>query len=231
MRHTLRCVDEDFCSGGVRGGDDFFQRVSNTQHVGGVNHTDEFRALKGVVKRLHVEGEVLGDGNITQLNASLLGEHLPRDDVGVVFHLGQDNGVAFCEVGSPPRVGDKVDAFCRTAGDDDLVRIEALLEFTPTGLVAFGRFPRQGVNRSVDVGVGLGVIIVHGVKNNLRLLGGRSVVKVDERVAVYLALKDGKLISECHVLTSSIRIQDAPSIGFAFHRQGLGAQGLRNRPA
>ena len=149
----------------------------------------------------------------------------------MVFHLGQDNGVPLHEVRPSPRMSDEVDTLRRAACDDDLVRIEALLEFTSAGFVAFGRLPCKGVNRSVNVGVGLGVVIVHGVEDNLRLLGGRSVVEIDERVAVHLTLKDGKLISDCHVLTSSIRIQDAPSVEYAFHRRGLGAQGLRTRLA
>ena len=187
-RHTLSRIDEDFCSSSVGGGDDFLQWIADAQHVGGVDHTDESCALEGMMERLHVEREVLGDGHITQLNTPFLSEHLPRHDVGVVLHLRQNDGVALDEVGPTPSMSNEVDAFCCAAGDDDLVCVEALLEFASAGFVAFGRLSGQGVDGSVDVGVGLGVVIVHGVEDHLWLLGGRSVVEVDERVAVHFAL-------------------------------------------
>ena len=92
-------------------------------------------------------------------------------------------------------MGDEVDALGGTAGDDDLVRIETLLEFTAARFVPLGRFSSKGVDGSVDVRVGLGVIIVHRIKNDLRFLRGRSVVEVNEWMAVDLALEDGKLVS------------------------------------
>ena len=113
----------------------------------------------------------------------------------MVFHFGQNDGVSFGQVCSTPCMGDEVDALGGAAGDDDLIRIETLLEFTAAGFVPLGRFSSKGVDGSVDVGVGLGVVIVHRIENDLRFLRGRGVVKINEWMAVDLALEDGKLVS------------------------------------
>ena len=202
MRHALSRINEDLRTGRMRGSDDLLERVSYAQNVGCVDHTDEFCALQGVVEGIHVEREMLGDGHIAKFNASLLGQHLPGNNVGVVLHFRQNDGVAFLEVCTAPRMSDEVDGLGGSAGDDDLVRIEALLEFAAAGLVPLGGFTCEGVNRTVDIGVGLRVVMVHRIEHDLRLLRGGSVVEVHERVAVDLSLQNGKLVSQRHELTS-----------------------------
>ena len=65
---------------------------------------------------------VVGDRDELEVAVALLDEELPRDEVGVVLHLGQDDGVAAIDVPPAPRVGDEVDRLGRVAGEDDLVR-------------------------------------------------------------------------------------------------------------
>ena len=173
-------------------------------------------------ERLHVEREIGHHGHITQLNAALFGQHLPRDDVRVMFHFRENDGVAFVEVGSSPSVGHEVDGFGGAAGDDHLVRVEALLEFGAAGFVAFRRFPGEGVNGPVNVGVGFRIVGVHRIDNDLWFLRGGGVVEVDQPVAVDLALQNGKLFTKGHALTASIRIPGEPLTEFASHPQGNG---------
>ena len=152
--------------------------------------------------RLHVKGEVMHHGHVAKFHASLLSQHLPGHDVGVMFHLGQHHGVALGEVRPTPSMGHEVDGFGGAAGDDDPLGVEALLEFGTAGLVAFGGLPSQGVDGSVNVGVGLRIVPVHRIQNDLRLLRGGCVVEVDQRVAVDLALKNRELVSKRHAITS-----------------------------
>ena len=134
----------------------------------------------------------------------------------MVFHFRQDNGVSFLQVRTAPAVGDEVDAFRGAAGDDDPFGVVAFFQLGSAGFVALCCFTGQRVNRTVNVGIGMGVIGAHGVEDNLRLLGGGSVVEVDQRVAVDLALQNGELVANVQTLTSSIRTPNAPSSGFAF---------------
>ena len=110
-------------------------------------------------------------GNVAQFNASLFSQHLPRNDVRVVLHLGENDGVAFLQIGSSPSMSDEVDGFGRAAGDDRLFGVEPLLEFGAAGFVALGRLTGEGVNRTVDVGVGLRIVGVHRIDDDLAVSG------------------------------------------------------------
>ena len=118
-----------------------------------MDHAHQFCAVERVGKGLHVQREVLGYRDVAKLDAALLGQHLPRNDVGMVFHFGENDGVPFLQVGSAPSVGDKVDRFGGAAGDDGTRGVEPFLEFRSARLVAFGGLACERVNRSVDVGV------------------------------------------------------------------------------
>ena len=73
----------------------------------------------------HVEAQdaVVGDRDELEVAVLLLDEELPRNEVGVVLHLGQDDRVAPADVPAAPRVGDEVDRLGGVAGEDDLVAV------------------------------------------------------------------------------------------------------------
>ena len=58
------------------------------------------------------------DAEPAQLDAGLLGQHEPGDDVGVVLHLGEHDGVAGAEVGLAPGLGHQVQALGDVLGED-----------------------------------------------------------------------------------------------------------------
>src|SRR5207245_2186390 len=51
----------------------------------------------------------------------------------------------------------------------------------------------QGMDAAVNVGVDLRVVAGEGLDHRLRLLRGRGVVEIDERLAVHLLAEDGKI--------------------------------------
>ena len=90
---------------------------------------------------VHVEQAVVGDADPVDLGARALGEELPRDDVGVVLHLGEHDPVAGADVGGAPGVGDEVDRLGRVANEDDLAtigRAEMVGDGCPSALVRGG---------------------------------------------------------------------------------------------
>ena len=52
-----------------------------------------------------------------------VGEELPGNDVRMVFHLGEDDLIAFADECITPGIGDEVDGFGRIAGKDDVLCI------------------------------------------------------------------------------------------------------------
>ena len=74
------------------------------------------------VEPVEREGAVVEDRDEAEPGAGAFGEELPRDEVGVVLHLGEQDHVAGPEEFSAPGVRDEVDALGGAAGEDDLVR-------------------------------------------------------------------------------------------------------------
>ena len=116
---------------------------------------------------------VVGDRDELQVAVLLLDEELPRDEVGVVLHLGEDDGVAAADVAPTPRVRHEVDGLGRVAGEHDLVavgRVDEPGDDRPCPLVRGRRPLADGVDPAVDVGVVLAVVGVDRVDDDLGLL-------------------------------------------------------------
>ena len=77
------------------------ERVECPEHVGHAGDADQFDPVEQPVEVVEVEPAVVVDRYPAKVDAALFGQHLPRDDVGVVLHLGQHDGVAGVQVGRP----------------------------------------------------------------------------------------------------------------------------------
>ena len=137
-------------------------------------------------------------GNDPQHGALLLGDHLPRHDVGVMFERREDDLVARLQELPAVGLGDEIDAFGRSADEDDFLRrrgSEECLHLLPRLLEGVRRPGRQGVGPAMDVRVVLGVEARHGVDHALRLLRRRGVVEPGQRMPVNLLVQGGKLFA------------------------------------
>ena len=126
---------------------------------------------------VEAEDAVVGDRDELEVAVALLDEELPRDEVGVVLHLGQDDRVAAVDVLPAPRVGDEVDRLGRVAGEDDLVGVGGVDEpgdLRAGPLVLGRRLLADRVDPAVDVGVVLAVVGVDRVDHDLRLLAAST---------------------------------------------------------
>mmetsp|Transcript_136 Transcript_136/g.304 ORF Transcript_136/g.304 Transcript_136/m.304 type:complete len:387 (-) Transcript_136:213-1373(-) len=136
------------------------------------------------------------------LRTQALGEHLPRDDVAVVLHGGDDDlrgtGAVFGHqeaVAQGPR--EKVEALRRAAREHDLLAARGAdqLGHGVAGiLVGRGRGLAEEVGSAVDVGVHRVVIPAEGVDDLARFLGRRGAVQVYQRFVVsHRPGEDGEL--------------------------------------
>ena len=91
-----------------------------------------------------------------QFDAALRLKHVPRDEVRVVLHLGQDDKVTGFEVRTRPCVSDQVDRFSGIARVNDLSsmrRIDELRDLLTRSFVQRGRLFGKGVHAAVNIGV------------------------------------------------------------------------------
>ena len=95
LRRGLRGVDDDDRAHLVGPPGHLGDRVDGAEHVGHPGERDDLGALgEQLVDVREVEVAVVGQPEPAQRRAGALGEQLPRDDVGVVLHLGDDDLVA-----------------------------------------------------------------------------------------------------------------------------------------
>ena len=103
------------------------------------------------------------------------------------------------EVLAPVGLRHQVDAFRRAAHIDDFARLGGVqepLQLDARILVSLRGALAEQVNAPVDVGVILRVIVQQGVDDRLRLLAGRRVIKINQRLAMHLLLEDGKVLAD-----------------------------------
>ena len=146
------------------------------------------QAEKGVV----VDLARVADRDDAEARAFLLAEHLPRDNVGVVFHRGDHDLVALSDGRPPKRARHQVNPFRAASREDNLGVIFGAHEGgqrVPRRFVRIRRLLTQKVHTPVDVRVFLLVVRAEPVDHCLRLLRRRGVVEVDERTSVHLLVQ------------------------------------------
>ena len=156
MGGGLGGIDHDERAGLFRGGGHFGDRVDGAEGVGNPGEGEDFGALaeergEGVL----IKRAVVVAGNHLEGRAGPLAEHLPRDDVRVVFQGGNEDFVAFSDAaGETEDVGDEVDAVGGAGGEDDLVRgggVELVGDGLPGIFKGLGGEAGEVVGAAVDV--------------------------------------------------------------------------------
>ena len=143
-------------------------RVDGAEDVGHVDERHDLGALgDDPVEVGQVEAAVVGEREPPQRRAGALGDQLPRHDVGVVLHLGDDDLVARAETaaGTGPRddVGDEVERLGGVLGEHHLGAVGGVDErghLVAGALVERGGLLGQDVDAAVHVGVVPRVVVV-----------------------------------------------------------------------
>ena len=199
VRYALRAVDQDERAGRVRGVGHPADGIDRAEDVGHLRHADDLGPVEHPRHRLEIEEAVVGDGPRHDLRTGRLRHQLPRDQVGVVLHLGDDDLVARLQVRAPPRVRDQVERLRRRAREHDLAlpgRTDERGDLRARAFVQLSRLFGQRVHAAVHVRVVMLVEVDEAVDHAPRLLRRGRVVQPDERlVAVHAALEDREVLA------------------------------------
>ena len=192
VRHRLCAVHQHGDAVCVRFPYDFPHRVHRSECVGDVRHGYEFCLFRDeLVQLVHLQHTVRIERNDLQADVPILLLQLPRDNVGVVLHLRDDDLVTVLALASAEGGDHQVDGFGRAAGEDDLAGIFRVDEL-PHGLagrfVGFCRLLAQEMHAAMDVRVVVQIVLADLLHHAERFLGRRRIVHVDKRFAVYLFL-------------------------------------------
>ena len=200
MGQGLGAVHEGDRSGGACCGAELGDGVDGAEGVRSVDDADHFGlvALQFPGEVFKVEGAILPHVYRHQLSAFLFAHHLPRDDVGVVLHLGHQHGVSGAEVGAAPGLGDEVDPVRGAGCEDDFfggLAANVVRDFPPGTFIGFRGQLGQMVCSAVDVGVVVREVFALSLDDGQRLLGTGGIVEVDQRLAVDAPVEDRKVAS------------------------------------
>jgi hypothetical protein len=154
-----------------------------------VRDREQLRALAQLAGELIApQPAIVVDVDHRDLRPDLGRELLPRNEVGVMLEDGRHDAVAAFDVVPAPRVRDEVQGLGRVAHEDDLAlarRVDEPRDLRAGFLERGGRALAELVDPAVDVRVVLLEDARHRVDHLSRLLAGRRVVEVHERLPAH----------------------------------------------
>ena len=110
MRHTLRGVNEYLGADGMGGGGNSLNRVNRAQDVGNMRNRYQLCAFRQyLIEIVQLEQSPIGHLNESERRAGSFREQLPRQEVAVVLHHGEEDFIAATDIGAPPAIRDKID--------------------------------------------------------------------------------------------------------------------------
>ena len=196
--------------GGIDDGDDALLARTSADVGDGIHHSHRVRDVRQREK-LHAARElfvepaeverafIAGYGDVVELCTGALRDHLPGDEVAVVFQLGEENDIAGLEIVQRPGFSDEIDAFGGAAREDDFLRGASVDEPGDSFAGAFvggGGAIAQLVDAAMDVRILVLVVVLDGLEDGARFLGGGAVVEVDQRMSVDLLAEDGEILAK-----------------------------------
>ncbi len=197
VRRSLGAVDERDRAGRVRLPHDLGNRDNRPERVRHVDHRDDARAIgEEAVELVEPQLPAVVNRHRPERRTRLRAHELPRDDVGVVLHPGDEHLVTRLQERAAPGLRDQVDAVRTPAREDDLAavcRVDEPLQQHARTFVGSRRPLAEHVRGAVDVRVGRRVVVGRGVDDRLRLLGRVRIVQVHERVPVHLLVQDREI--------------------------------------
>jgi len=193
----LRGIDERKRTDGAGAGAEVGGRVDRSERVGNVRKGEEpdLRREKRI-ERGEVEAALAvgpEERHKPERRAGRSGDFLPGDEVAVVLHLGGQHDVTGPQIGAAPSVGDEVHAFGRPASEEDFLGVRCADEAGEAGagpFVAIGRAHGERVQSAMHVAVIALVVVDERIDHGARFLRGRSVIEVDEWLAVYCLVEN-----------------------------------------
>ena len=123
---------------------------------------------------------------------------VPGHDIGVMLHHRNNNFVALANGHAAERARHQVDRLGGVAGKDDLLGSRGI-EKAPHGLARILEAGGRGVGKIVQAAMHVCIFhligMLDGFQHRTRFLRRGPVVEIDERLAVHLTEKNGKIRS------------------------------------
>src|SRR5262245_38702737 len=139
------------------------------------------------------------DRSNAQTSALLLAEQLPRNNVRVVLHRGDENFIPGGDISAAISRRDQVDRLGCATSEDDLARLSRVYEglrLDPRLFVFVSRALAEIMHASVNIRVIAFVVTRRSIYHGLRLLAGRRIIKINQWLSVDSLLQYREVFSD-----------------------------------
>lgn len=174
-----------------------FDRQDGAKAIGGLGERDEARlGIQEASVFLHHDLALIVDGDDANDGASLLGNHLPWDDIGVMFEHGNEDLVTGLQEFVAEGVSDEVDGFGGTADEDNFLAggsAEEVANFIAGLFVGIGGSGGEGMGGAMDIRIVLRVVAADGIDDGLGFLGRGGIVEPDQGLPVDQLMENGEI--------------------------------------
>ena len=106
-------------------------------------------------------------------------DHLPRHDIGVVLHFGENDVVTRFQRGAAPTVGYQINGFGCSTSEDDIALAgspDKCCNLAANGIVGFGSALPQFVNGTMNICAIVAMKLLNGIQDLLRYLSRRGII-------------------------------------------------------
>ena len=188
--------------------------VDRAEYVRDVSDSKQtnVRSHQGI-QRVHIKRAVVEHRHGANGSANRLSQHLPWNDVCVMFHFRDKDHVSLTYSGTPPGGGDEVDTLRRPLGEHNLARISSQkVRHARAGtLEPFGGLRCQDMRATMDIAVVTLVEASNGIQHSVWFHRRACTVKVDQRTIVVNSSRKDRECSpngldverRCHASASS----------------------------
>ncbi len=149
--------------------DDLLHRIDGAQGIGYMHHRHQSGTfIEQLPEFIHDEIAIIVNGDYAQLRPGLFTQQLPGHDIGMVFHLGDDDLVTVTDVGTTITLCHQVDGIRRPAGEDDLLNgrcIDKCSNLISRLFICRGGLFTQCMHAAMDIGIVFTVITLQGFDN------------------------------------------------------------------
>ena len=177
--------------------DDAFHRIHKSKNIGNLGDANDTNALiQHLLKSIQIECSFSRHGNDTKVHALTLAKHLPRNDIGMMLHRTDDDFISFVTKSLTETECQEIDALGGATGEKyfrSATSIDKTTYRLARSLMEFGSLLAEEMNTAMHIGIHVVVFLRNRLHHTTRLLGGGSIVEINQRLAIHRARKDGKV--------------------------------------
>ena len=204
MNRTLSSVNKNLDAFRMALLDYLLDRIDDSENIGNMSERHDLCPFReNLIEFLDHEMTGFIDRKYLKHCSLSLAEHLPWDNVRMVFRFSHYYLVTFIDEGFSETESYKIDRCCSSAGEDDflsLLSIKKLFHNIPRLLICLGCLISKMMHSPVDIRIGFSTDLSPHIQYRLRPLACGCIVEIHKVLSINLSGKNREHISNLYWL-------------------------------